>query len=85
MPGRVLTSSSQGSSPARMKSERLSDEDPGLYFNIGRLYIDWKRWEKVDEMASLALDINKGFTEAQKMRNFANKQLKKQEKAKKKA
>ncbi|WP_461210593.1 tetratricopeptide repeat protein [Desulfocurvus sp. DL9XJH121] len=68
-----------------MKAVRLSDDDPGLYFNIGRLYIDWKRWEKVDEMATRALEINKGFVEAQKMRSFANKQLRKEEKARKQA
>lgn len=65
------------------KAVKLSQDDPGLYFNFGRLYIDWKRWEKVDEMATRALELNKGFTEAEKMRNFANKQLKKQEQAKK--
>lgn len=65
------------------KAIKLSSEDPGLFFNFGRLYIDWKRWEKVDEMATRALELNKGFVEAQKMRTFANKQLKKQEKAKK--
>lgn len=68
-----------------LKAIKLSDDDPGLFFNFGRLYIDWKRWEKVDEMASKALELNKGFVEAKKMRSFANKQLKKQEKAKKKA
>jgi len=63
------------------KAVKLSDDDPGLYFNFGRLYIDWKRWEKVDEMATRAIELNKGFTEAHKMRKFANKQLAKEEKA----
>lgn len=67
-----------------MKAVNMSEGDPGLYFNIGRLYIDWKRWEKVDEMAGKALELNKNFTEAQKMRTFANKQLKKEEQARKK-
>ncbi|MBU1003356.1 MAG: tetratricopeptide repeat protein [Proteobacteria bacterium] len=67
------------------KAVKLSQEDPGLYFNFGRLYIDWKRWEKVDEMATRAIELNDGFTEAHKMRNFANKQLKKQEMDKKKS
>ncbi|BBD07996.1 tetratricopeptide repeat protein [Desulfovibrio ferrophilus] len=67
------------------KAVKLSGDDPGLYFNFGRLYIDWKRWEKVDEMATKAIELNKGFTEAHKMRKFANKQLAKQEKAKKNA
>lgn len=66
------------------KAVKLSDGDPGLYFNFGRLYIDWKRWEKVDEMATRAIELNKGFAEAHKMRKYANKQLAKEEKARKK-
>lgn len=62
-----------------MKAVRLSKDDAGLFFNIGRLYIDWERWEKVDEMATRALEINSGFTEARKMRAFATKKLKKAE------
>ncbi|MCK9240711.1 tetratricopeptide repeat protein [Desulfocurvus sp.] len=62
-----------------MKAVRLSHEDAGLFFNIGRLYIDWERWEKVDEMATRALEINPGFAEARKMRAFATKKLKKAE------
>lgn len=59
------------------KALKLATEDPGLFFNIGRLYIDWKRWDKVNEMASSALDINPDFVEARKMRSFAVKKMKK--------
>ncbi len=58
------------------KALRLGGGDAGLYFNIGRLYIDWERWEKVDEMATKALELRPDFVEARKMRSFANKKLK---------
>lgn len=62
------------------KALKLSSADPGLFFNIGRLYIDWKRWDKVNEMASSALEIDPDFVEARKMRSFAIKKMKKEAK-----
>lgn len=64
------------------KAMKLMHEgDPGLFFNIGRLYIDWKRWDKVQEMADKALEVNPDFSEAKKMRVYAGKQMKKEAKA----
>jgi tetratricopeptide (TPR) repeat protein len=49
--------------------------DPTLYFNIGRLYIDWKKWEKAIKAAQAALYLNPDFPEAQKLLAYAEKQL----------
>ncbi len=50
--------------------------DPNLFFNIGRLYVDWKKWDKVVEWAQKAVGLNPEFEEAQKMLRFAQKKLK---------
>ncbi len=57
------------------KALSLIKDDPNLYFNIGRLYVDWQRWDKVMDMAQRALDIQPAFNEAQKMLAFARKRL----------
>lgn len=51
-------------------------EEPNLCFNIGRLYVDWKKWDKVVEWAQKAVTQNPDFEEAQKMLRFAQKKLK---------
>jgi tetratricopeptide (TPR) repeat protein len=49
--------------------------DEYLYFNIGRLYHDWKKWDKMAEAAEKALEINPGFAQAAKMLQFAKKKM----------
>ena len=44
--------------------------DPNLYFNLGRVYLDWQRWDKASR---LALRLSPSFVEAQKLLNFALK------------
>ena len=44
-----------------------------VYFNLGRVYIDWKKWEKVEKVSQKAVEINPKFSEAQKMLAFAQK------------
>lgn len=44
-----------------------------LYFNLGRLYIDWKRYDKAEKAAKIALNLNPEFIEAQKMLAFAKR------------
>lgn len=55
----------------------LTENDEYLYFNAGRLYLDWGKWEKVEACALKALDINPKFDQAAKMLKFANKKMKK--------
>ncbi len=57
------------------KALEICQTDEYLYFNMGRLYYDWKKWEKMREAAQKALDINQEFSEAQKMKQFAAKKI----------
>ena len=59
-----------------MKALEHIKEDPHLCFNIGRLYVDWKKWDKVVEWATKAVNFDPAFEEAQKMLRFAQKKLK---------
>lgn len=60
-----------------MRAVNYAKDDPNLYFNLGRLYIDWERWDKTEKAAKLALKLDPQFTQAQKMLTFAlNKQSK---------
>lgn len=58
-----------------MRAVGFAKDDPNLYFNLGRLYIDWEKWEKVEKAAKLALKLKPDFQEAGKMLLFAQKKL----------
>lgn len=47
--------------------------DPNLYFNIGRLYVDWGKWSKAMKAAGAALKLDPDFVEAQKLHDYAEK------------
>ena len=49
--------------------------DSTLYFNIGRLYIDWKKWKKAVKAAQAALSLKPDFDEAQKLLAYAEEKL----------
>lgn len=50
--------------------------DPNLYFNIGRLYLDWEKWSKAAKAAEVALKLNPDFIEAQKLLKYVNRKIK---------
>ncbi len=50
--------------------------DPNLYFNIGRLYVDWGKWEKAQTAARVALKLAPEFEQAQKLLVYAENKLK---------
>jgi tetratricopeptide (TPR) repeat protein len=58
-----------------LKALDYAKGDPNLYFNVGRLYLDWKKWDDVARMAQKALQCNPDFKEAGKMLAFAQKQM----------
>jgi tetratricopeptide (TPR) repeat protein len=58
-----------------LKALQLNDKDEYLFFNCGRLYYDWKKWDKMAEAAKRAIKINPNFAEAEKMLKFANKKI----------
>ena len=53
----------------------LESDDPNLYFNLGRLYLDWMDWEKTVIFAEKALALNPEFTEAAKLAAYAKRKL----------
>ncbi|NCC24091.1 MAG: tetratricopeptide repeat protein [Deltaproteobacteria bacterium] len=54
---------------------KTSLRDEFLYFNLGRVYLDWKRWEQAKEAADQALALNPGFDEAAKMKAYAERMM----------
>ena len=58
-----------------IKALSIDDHDPYLYFNFGRLYLDWQKFDKGLVLAQKACDILPTFTEAQKMATYLKKQI----------
>ncbi len=50
-------------------------DDEYLLFNLGRVYIDSKKWEDVLNVADNALKLNPDFKEAEKMLKYAERQI----------
>jgi len=55
--------------------------DPALYFNIGRLYVDWEKWGKAVKAAQAALRLNPDFSEAQKLLAYAEEKARNEDNA----
>jgi tetratricopeptide (TPR) repeat protein len=45
----------------------IETADPNLFFNFGRLYFDWKKWDKAVEYAQKALALAPDFVEPAKL------------------
>ncbi len=56
-----------------MRAVDFAKNDPNLYFNLGRVYLDWERWDKAERASRLALRLSPTFVEARKLLNFALK------------
>lgn len=52
---------------------KIKPDDEVLHFNLGRVYLDWERWDMVEKSAKDALNINLKFEEARKLLTFALK------------
>lgn len=50
-------------------------KDEYLYFNLGRVYIDFGRWQQAATAAQSALDINPDFKEARQMLGYVQKKM----------
>ncbi len=59
-----------------LRASQYLRHDPNLYFNIGRLYVDWKKWPKARSAAMAALKLNPEFKEAQKLLLYAESFIK---------
>lgn len=58
-----------------MKALEITKQDEYLFFNLGRLYFDWQRWDKTAEAAQRAVGLNPNFAEARKLLAYAQKKL----------
>ncbi len=47
--------------------------DSNLFFNLGRLYVDWKQWPKAIRAAEASLTLEPDFEAGQKLLNYAKK------------
>jgi tetratricopeptide (TPR) repeat protein len=56
-----------------MRAVDYAKTDPNLYFNLGRVYLDWGRWDKAERASRLALRLSPSFIEARKLLNFSLK------------
>lgn len=63
-----------------LRASQYLRHDPNLYFNIGRLYVDWKKWDKAKQAAMAAMKLNPDFVEAQKLFSYAEHQAQLEEK-----
>lgn len=75
--GMVLRKSGRLEEAERFYIQALERQtkDEVIYFNLGRVYLDMKRWKNAIAAADRALAINAEFTEARKMKLFAAKQM----------
>lgn len=56
-----------------LKALQYAGKDPNLFFNIGRLYIEWGKWLKAEQVANIILKLDPNFVEAGKLLTFARK------------
>lgn len=54
----------------------IEDKDPNLYFNLGRVYFDWKKWAECRDSANAALGLDPGFIEASRLASYCERMLK---------
>lgn len=60
-----------------LKASHYLGRDPNLFFNLGRLYMDWGNWEKALKAADAAVILEPEFLEAQKLAAYVRKQQEK--------
>jgi tetratricopeptide (TPR) repeat protein len=53
----------------------LENKDPNLYFNLGRLYLDAKKWQSCLECAKAALALDPSLTQASQMSAYCVRML----------
>lgn len=56
------------------KAIKFIGKDPGILFNLGRLYMDWQQWDSAIRVATEALNVKPDFEEARKLLEYVKKQ-----------
>jgi tetratricopeptide (TPR) repeat protein len=59
-----------------LKASEYLGKDPNLFFNLGRVYVDWGKWRKAALAAGGALKLDPDFHEAQKLLDYVEKKMK---------
>ncbi len=58
-----------------LRASKYLRHDPNLYFNIARLYLDWKKLPKAKQAISVALKLSPDFEQAQKLLAYVEKKM----------
>lgn len=61
-----------------LKASNYLGRDPNLFFNLGRLYMDWGNWDKALKSADAAIMLEPEFVEAQKLAAYVRKMQEKE-------
>ncbi len=64
-----------------LRASKYLRNDPNLYFNIARLYLEWGRLPKAKQAVSVALKLNPDFMEGQKLLRHLEKKIEAKEAA----
>ncbi len=56
------------------KAAKDIGKSANLFFNLARLYFDWKKWDKAIQVAEATLKLDPSVVEAQKLIDYINKQ-----------
>ncbi len=56
------------------KALEMAGTDVGLLFNLGRLYVEWKHWNKAEKVAQMVVKIAPDFSEGNKLLAYVVKQ-----------
>lgn len=63
------------SEQAFLAAANIVPDDPNLFFNLGRLYVDWADWPKAADAGAKVLALDPGFEEAAKLVSYAQKRI----------
>ncbi len=53
----------------------LEPNDPNLHFNLGRLYLDWQKWDECRLCAEATLTLQPEFSEAAQMAAYCRRMI----------
>ncbi|MEG1610914.1 MAG: tetratricopeptide repeat protein [Bilophila sp.] len=58
-----------------LRASNYLGRDPNLFFNLGRLYLDWEQWDKAVRASAAAIKLQPDFVEAQRLKEYAETKL----------